>query len=209
MEIYNGYGQIIRRDTGSLIEEFEYDTNFNLMSSYSNSKGVFWTKTFDVRTAALVSYKDSTGKDELYEYNHNNQLVNYLSLSDGVWFSKEYNKMGNCIGYKDSFGKEIKRRYDDNGRLIYLYKHDDAEEWNISEQWWEYDERGNMIYYQNSDWYSKYTQYNEFNLPIHTADSYGFESWHEYDEEGKKTYYTDTENYTIEYEYDENGILIV
>ena len=55
------------------------------------------------------------------------------------------------------------------------------------EEWYEYDENGNYIYFKNSG---------------------GYESWYDYDENGNKTHRKDSNGYEEWYEYDKNNNLI-
>ena len=59
----------------------------------------------------------------------------------------------------------------------------------------EYDEKGNLIHYRNSDGYEYWREFDKNNNLIHRRDTNGFEAWKEYDENGNLIYYRDSDGY--------------
>ena len=69
----------------------------------------------------------------------------------------------------------------------------------------EYDEKGNLIHYRDSNGYEEWREYDENNNPIHFRNSTGFEWWSEYDENNNVIHYRNSDGYEAWYEYDEKG----
>ena len=61
----------------------------------------------------------------------------------------------------------------------------------------EYDEKGNVAYYKNSDGYEKWYEYDEKGNETHTRHSDGYEVWKEYDEKGNETHTRYSDGYEV------------
>ena len=72
----------------------------------------------------------------------------------------------------------------------------------------EYDEKGNLIYYENSNGYWSKSEYDERDNLIHYEDSDGYWSKRKYDERNNTTCYEDSDGFWFKNEYDEKGNLI-
>lgn len=78
---------------------------------------------------------------------------------------------------------------DNNSEVIIINKYDDRRncvyhhvlKWDLKE-WYEYDERNNLIHYHNNDGEFKIKDYDERNNLIHYKDDKGYEEWNMYDE---------------------------
>ena len=67
----------------------------------------------------------------------------------------------------------------------------------------EYDKKGNVIHFRDSDGFEEWREYDANNNVIHYRSSAGFERWTEYDENGNVIHYRDSNG--DELRYDENG----
>jgi hypothetical protein len=67
------------------------------------------------------------------------------------------------------------------------------------------DEKGNEIYYEDSEGsWTKY-QYDEKDNEVYFEDSNGFWIKRQYDEKGNEIYYENSTGYWVKYQYDEKG----
>ena len=71
-----------------------------------------------------------------------------------------------------------------------------------------YDEKGNEIYYEESNGYWSKSEYNEKGNIIYLENSNGYWSKRENDEKGNMIYYEDSNGYWEKREYDEKGNMI-
>lgn len=85
---------------------------------------------------------------------------------------------------KALFNIDVKafKEYDKDGNIIRLRENYDGIEY---EEWFEYDDRGNMIHCKNSFGLESWKEYNENNRTTHYKDSNGKEWFIEYGEDGK------------------------
>ena len=68
-----------------------------------------------------------------------------------------------------------------------------------------YNEKGNVIYYENNNGYWYKSEYNEKGNEIYFEDSNGYwEKW-EYNEKGNEIYFESKYGYWSKWEYDEKG----
>lgn len=136
----------------------------------------------------------------------------------------EYDNMGKLICKYQPGDCKIDRN--DDGRIIHIINTT-----SDHEQWYKYDERGNLTYFKNNkgtEWEHRYdernnliyrkiffindyceywNEYDESNRLIHSIDSSDFECEWKYDERGNIIYQKDYENEFWK-EYDERGNLI-
>ena len=68
-----------------------------------------------------------------------------------------------------------------------------------------YDEKGNRIYFENSNGYWVKSEYDEKGNEIYFEDSYGYWAKSEYNEKGNRIYYEDSCGYRAKWEYDEKN----
>lgn len=99
---------------------------------------------------------------------------------------KKFNK--NSVQFTDKNGVSWIKEYDENGNLTYYN--------NIStgyEETYEYDENNNEIYYKNNEGYEKWIDYNDG--LIHSKDVFGYEEWYEYDENNNEIHFKNNRDY--------------
>lgn len=119
----------------------------------------------------------------------------------------EYNRDGKEVYSKTHGGSEEWFEYDENGNEIYYRK---SHSFGGYEEWYEYDEQGNKIHMKASYDYEEWYEYDEHGSMIYYKDSHGTERWYwyEYDENGNEIYNKDSDGDEEWKEYDENGNLI-
>jgi len=178
---YNTKGNMIHRKDSSGYEIwFEYDEKGNLIHRKDSSGYEIW---YDEK-GNRIHCKYSDGYEEWYD-----ERGNIRHIKDSSGYEKWYDEEGNVI--KQTYGtsniKLVKQSqeedpfYDEQGRKIY-----ERNEKTGIEEWYEYDEQGNVI---------------------HWKDSSGNEEWYEYDEQGRKIYERN-EKTGIEEWFDEKGNVI-
>lgn len=127
--------------------------------------------------------------DEYWEYDNDGYLIFY-SDGNGYWESYSYDKINSeilCEYYYDSCGNIIHRSFYENGYISYGYYE------SIDGSWYEqeYNENGDVTYYENSSGYwSKYTYTYYLNGNIETE------------------YFEDSDNEWTKTTYDEYGNVI-
>ncbi|MBR4789378.1 MAG: hypothetical protein IK024_00625 [Treponema sp.] len=94
----------------------------------------------------------------------------------------KYNSNGKITSYKSKY-MEYFNEYDDKGNLIH-YKDS-----NGLEEWMEYDDKGNLIHHKFNSGTEVWTQYNDDGNAIYAIDSEGNEYIWEYDENGQLIYW--------------------
>ena len=80
----------------------------------------------------------------------------------------------------------ISNTFNDNGELIYT-KLQNIVLNEVTEEWWESDERGYVTYYKRIGpskemVFEEWVEYDEFGNEIHIKDSDGYERWNVFDE---------------------------
>lgn len=171
---------------------------------------------------------NNTGFKEFITYSFNNYKV-YREVKDGIEIhyidhnkEERRNLKGQLIYRKEKLGTfdnfSIETWYNDNGKVI-------KEKNQYNEIYYEYDDRGNNIYYKKLQkesilgirideiWF----RYNENNKLIHKLHKYGFvenlnrssrETWYEYDKNGNKISEKNNIGEEKLWKYDDNGVLI-
>lgn len=119
----------------------------------------------------------------------------------------EYNRDGKEVYRKTQGGSEEWFEYDENGNEIYYRKSHSSGGY---EEWYEYDEQGNKIHMKASYDYEEWYEYDEHGSMIHYKDSHGTERWYwyEYDENGNEIYNKDSYGDEKIMKYDQNGNLV-
>ena len=108
-----------------------------------------------------------------------NKYTDIPDVIDTINVTEELNKYDQIIHRKQSAQFDEWYEYDDRGNLIH-YKNSFGDE-----EWYEYDENGNKIYEKHYDgnevWYSHDSQ----DRVIHRKWKNGYEEWYEYNEDGR------------------------
>lgn len=177
---YDEQGRIVHlveshRDSENKFEKW-FTYNGNSVSAKDSDGGFFETVYSD--TGKILSYKDPY-IEEIYEYNEKDQLIHYKNNSEGSEYWKEYNEKGLETKFTRINGLEVLTEYDEKGNRIHVSTKD-------VEEWYEYNEKSQVIHYKNSK---------------------GHEYWREYTEDGKISKIIDNHKHEKIYEYDENGYL--
>ena len=68
-----------------------------------------------------------------------------------------------------------------------------------------YDEKDNVIYYENSKGYWSKSEYDEKGNPIYLENSNNYWEKREYDEKGNMIYFENSDGFWVKSEYDEKG----
>lgn len=73
------------------------------------------------------------------------------------------------------------------------------------EQWYELDDKGNMIHIRESNGFEKWYEYDDKGNCIYSKNSDGLEQWNKFDNNGKKVYFRNSEGREVWITYDEKG----
>ncbi len=196
----------------------EYDNNGNEIY-YESFKGYWIKKEYD-NNENQIYWEDSNGDWEKLEYDSNGNLI-YKEYSSGYWEKYEYDNNGQRIYYEDSWnGVTLDNRNHIQEGLMLEYKKfpdryfDDRtdkefpkSEINKHPSWRkkEYDENGNVVYYENGDGYWAKREYDADENETYYENSFGDWSKKEYDENGNVVYYENGDGYWEKWEYDADG----
>ena len=219
---------------------YEYDDMGNVIH-YKNSNGFESWKEYDDK-GNKIHYKTSEGEENCWEYDSNGKLIHYKQITRNQEFEEwsEYNANGMLLHYKNSENREEWNEYDKDNLIYHRFisgneifdeyedEYEDIIDSNI-EEWFEYDEMGNLIHQKDSDEREYWYEYDEKGNLVHEKDFRGRkywyeyddkgnlihekideyyekkEIWHKYNDEGQKIYSKDSHETEFWYEYDENG----
>ena len=76
------------------------------------------------------------------------------------------------------------------------------------EQWYECDDKGNMIHIRESNGFEKWYEYDDKGKVIHSKDSNGYEQRNKFDDKGNQIHFVNSDEYEEWQKYDKNGNLI-
>ena len=165
---------------GTIEEWYEYDSKgnrINLISSINQNEWYEYNSD-----GKMIHKKKSDGTNEWYDYNDKGQKI-HAKLSSTEDESYEYDLEGNlsCTKeyYNNELSQETKNTYDSNGKLIYSVISTSYSS-NTYESWYEYDNKGNMIYIKSpfgEYWY----EYDDKGNMIYSKSNNILENWYEYD----------------------------
>ena len=182
-------------------------------------------KSETLKNVTVVEFKTKDGVRKLTSlkrFNSNGSL-NYYRENDKFNFEKwiDYDNNGNQIRiitteYNESYYYDIETEklskkyinnyeeyfeYDENNNMIYYYSPCNNKRF---EEWRKYDENNNLIHYKDSIYCEEWYEYDENNNCIHCKHSSGYEEWLKYDENNNLI--CKMNNYEKEiYEYDGNN----
>lgn len=178
-----------------------------------------------------VHKKEYLEDEEWLEYDNDGKLLYRKHGSIEEWYDYDDHNTLYYTKYKysnnDIRETRLQHTYNEKSQLIYTIDPNLNKDFSNYEQWYEYDERGNLVHYKNSH-SEKFYEYDENNnktsetfyswVTIFKYDSRGNkiysngsgrEEWFAYDSKNNLTYsYEGEDEKWFEYEYDTNGNII-
>lgn len=157
-----------------------------------------------------------------YEYNSDGKVIHTKKNGDyQSWY--KYDSQGRAVSFKDTYGTVRTDKYTSKGRIAYYKnKYKDAViEYNLDgkiihandkknkyEEWYYYDEKGNLIRKVDSDNGEIRYEYDSAGNEIYRVEYNDAEIWHEYDENGNCIHFKSSNGYEDWSEYNSDGKLI-
>lgn len=175
-----------------------------------------------------VHKNDYIDGEEWLEYDNNNNLIYRKHGSIEEWYDYDDHNTLYYTKYKYSANDiretRLQHTYNEKGQLIYTIDPNLNKDFSNYEQWYEYDERGNLVHYKNSH-SEQFFEYDENNNKVSEKFYYwvttfkydsrgnkiysnmdGREEWFAYDSHNNLIYsYEGEDEKWFEYEYDDNG----
>lgn len=137
----------------------------------------------------LVTEKNKDGIVCIRDYDDNGNLIYYKDFKENFEIAYEYDNSDNGDGYVRTVSKRNNKYYNSE---IYEYKNNKTIHHKLEfsdgymnyEEWWDYDENGNMTHYKDSEGKELRYEYNNHNDRIYSIDQDSNEKWYEYTYEG-------------------------
>ena len=193
---YNENGQITRDDKFV----YEYDKYGNLLRSLVIPE-MFYEVSYGYDKYGNKTYEQSIWHTWKHiEYDDNRRMI----------CKKSYGAIG--LGSIENYTYEQKGQNSLVVKNIFIRQPSEGNLEEFDEEWekWEYDSRGNELYYENSGGIvrkSKYEYDQDGNLIYHEDPDGKWEKY-EYDSNGNKIYYEDSGGQWEKWGYDEEGKII-
>jgi len=175
------------------------------------STALFATEIGDKVYMELEIDGDKVGKwvtlSAIQEFDANGWLIYENSFNEETRYERD--KYGSKIYQKSPDGSEIwfEPKYNKNNKLIYRKSSTGIEEWLCTEEWYEYDSKGNCIHIKQSDGIEVWKEYDNKGNLVHIKRSNGLEFWDKYDKTGNTCISESSSGnvYIDKYEYYEDG----
>lgn len=215
--IYNNYSTLLEEykydknknmiysRVNNMIRYYEYDSSNNLIHVMDDGEFEEW-RTYNSKKQ-LVKVTNSFGGESTYEYDTKGRLIKVV---DGGIVAKEYryDSKDNVI-YSFELADGVREyKYDAKNNVIYSkYKPSDYE---MIEEWYEYTAAGKSWHQKNSDGGEIWMKWNSKGKILWEKSTYGSEEWYEYSADGNFCHKKDQKGKHTWYEelYDSKGRLV-